>query len=483
MHLAKAFGGHDFSSGVVDKAGKPEWKSKDVDTSIWTQNDTRILEINSKSGLYPLLAAYNIYSRRLIKNKKPEDKIYKQLWEDILKNNIYVLCKSPMAKSITQRTLAGYNDKIKTNIIYIDNLIIKIQQKDSFKDYIFKNELFKKFNLYNNMKFTAVVGNPPYQVNTNTNFSTPIYHLFFEAAKSLNPDYISLIHPARFLFNAGATPKEWNGRMLNDNHLSLLFYEINSQKIFPGVDIKGGVCVMLWNKNNPSGGIGGSFVPYKEMATILQKVKVGGFDKIVSTAGGSPTISYEDKFGRKRGYFRSSAFFDFVNFFSKKRDAKHTIKIVGLEKGNKRAERYVNEDILLDNNIKNWKVFVPSANGVGAIGEIERTPLIGVPLIGAPLTGCTESFLQIGSFSAEIDAKNCMKYIKTKFCRFLLGTLKITQGNPKSTWKNVPIQDFTNKSDIDWSKSVHEIDIQLYKKYGLDEKEIDFIEKHVKEMK
>ena len=140
MHLTKAFGGHDFSSGVTDKTGKPEWKSRDVDTSIWSQDDTKILEINSKSGLYPLLAAYNIYTRQLIKVKKPEENIYQKRWSDVLKDNIYVLCKSPMARSITLRTLAGYSHT-KTNIIHIKNLVEKLQQKESFNDYNLKNEL------------------------------------------------------------------------------------------------------------------------------------------------------------------------------------------------------------------------------------------------------------------------------------------------------------------------------------------------------
>lgn len=477
-HMTKAFGGHNFSSGVTDKTGKPEWVSRGVDTNIWKKDDTKILEINSKSGLYPLLAAYNVYSRQLIKIKKSEEKISRKVWNKVLADNIYVLCKSPMAESITRRTLAGYS-VAKTNIVHIEDLVKKLQQKDGFKDYNLRKELLEKFNLQNNnMKFTAVVGNPPYQVTTDTNFATPVYHLFFEAAKSLDPDYVSLIYPARFLFNAGATPKEWNKQMLNDRHLSLLLYEPNSQKIFSGVDIKGGVCITFWNKNNPGGGLGGVFVAHEDLGTILGKVKVGGFDAIVSTAGGSPTVRYEDKFGRKRSYFRTSAFFDLPDVFSKARDAKHAIKIIGLERGNKRSERYVSKGMVIDPNLKTWKVFLPESNGSGAIGGG-----VGAPLMGESFTGCTESFLQIGSFGRKLEAQSCMKYIKTKFCRALLSTLKVTQHNPKNTWKNIPLQDFTGKSDIDWSKSVSDIDKQLYKKYGLDKDEINFIETNVKPMK
>ena len=108
--------------------------------------------------------------------------------------------------------------------------------------------------------------------------------------------------------------------------------------------------------------------------------------------------------------------------------------------------------------------------------------MLSTPLIGEPLIGYTQSFIGIGKFNNITEVENEMKYIKSKFCRVMLGTLKVTQDNNKGTWKNVPMQNFTPQSDIDWSKSIHEIDQQLYKKYGLDDQEINFIETHVKEM-
>ena len=122
------------------------------------------------------------------------------------------------------------------------------------------------------MKFTAVVGNPPYQITTETNFAVPVYHLFFESAKSLDPEFVSLIHPARFLFDAGATPKEWNRKMLNDPHLSISLYEPKSQKIFPGVDIMGGICITFWSKSQNSNGLGGTFVSHEELQSIIAKI-------------------------------------------------------------------------------------------------------------------------------------------------------------------------------------------------------------------
>jgi len=269
--------------------------------------------------------------------------------------------------------------------------------------------------------------------------------------------------------------------MLNDPHLNVPLYDRKSQNIFAGVDIKGGVCITIWNKNNSSGGLGGAFVAYEELGAILGKVKVGGFDKIVGSRGGTRAKRWLDSYKRYRSYFPSSTFTTNTELFSEKKDKLHQIKLVGLI-NNKRIERYVSEDLVNDKDLRKWKVFIPKSNGSGAIGEVLSTPLTGEPLTGEPLTGCTESFIQIGSFESESEALNCMNYIKTRFCRIMLGTLKVTQDNSKNTWKNVPLQDFTIKSDIDWSKTVIEIDKQLYAKYGLGEREINFIETHVKAM-
>ena len=128
-------------------------------------------------------------------------------------------------------------------------------------------------------------------------------------------------------------------------------------------------------------------------------------------------------------------------------------------------------------NLLKYKVFVPKSNGSGAIGEVLSTPLIGEPLIGH-----TQTYISIGAFSTRYEAEAVLKYVKTKFARTMLGTLKVTQDNKKDTWSNVPMQDFTENSDIDWSKSVAEIDRQLYKKYNLSQEEINFIEEKVKPM-
>ena len=144
----------------------------------------------------------------------------------------------------------------------------------------------------------------------------------------------------------------------------------------------------------------------------------------------------------------------------------------------KRAERWVGiEDLIVPDNFYHYKVFIPAANGSGAIGEVFATPLVGSPLVGS-----TDTFLSIGNFDTCDEAENCLKYVKTKFARAMLGVLKVTQHNPAPKWRFVPLQDFTSASDIDWSQSIADIDKQLYKKYGLNEDEIAFIEEKVKAM-
>jgi superfamily II DNA or RNA helicase len=487
MHLTTAFGGHDFRSIVK---GKPSWKSLNVDTSIWSQDDTKILEINSKSGLYPLLAAYNVYSRQLIKNKQNEEKISKKLWKKLLQENIYVLCKSPMAKSITLRTLAGYSGA-KTNIIYIKDLVEKLQEKNSFKGYNLKDELFEKFNLSNkNMKFTAVVGNPPYQIDTKDTSDVPIYPLFIDVSYILG-EKACLIHPARFLFNAGKTPREWNKKILKDENLNVIFYEQESGKLFPNTDIKGGIAITLRDSSKVLGPIG-VFTNHEELTQILTKVKMETLGSLADWVYSSDSYRFSDRLhidfpeaekvlSKGHKYDLTTNIFDklpMILLKTKPEDGKEYIRILG-RKNDKRTMCYIRKDYLLPHpNLEKFKVFLPKSNGTGAFGETLSSPLVGDRNIGH-----TQTFLSIGALEDRKEGENLQKYIRTKFARAMLGILKVTQHNATKVWSNVPVQDFTDESDIDWSKSISDIDKQLFAKYGLDKKEIEFIETKVKPMK
>lgn len=157
--------------------------------------------------------------------------------------------------------------------------------------------------------------------------------------------------------------------------------------------------------------------------------------------------------------------------------------MLGRKNGN-RAYRYIRRVYVKEvENLDNFKIVMARADGAaGTIGNPVPARILGMPIIEEPQTGTTESFLSIGSFDSRETAENALKYTKSKFMRALVSVLKTTQDITPDKWKYVPLQDFTENSDIDWSKSIHEIDLQLYRKYGLDEKEIEFIESHVKEM-
>lgn len=343
------------------------------------------------------------------------------------------------------------------------------------------------------MKFDVVVGNPPYQEESiGDNFSdNPIYYYFYDLAEKVGCKYC-LISPARFLFNVGKTPKEWNEKMLNDEHLKVIKFEQKSGNIFPNTDIMGGVAVIYRDFEINFGKIG-EFISSEPLKLISQKTAKhtrNTLDEIISNRG---QYRYSEALYREfpqemlrtsDARIAPSAFERFPEFFLefKPNDGHEYVKIIG-RNSNGRCYRWFKRKYLsAPTSLCKFKVIIPKANGSGAIGGDNSTPLIGEPLIGEPLIGFTETFISIGAFDSDIEAQNAMKYIKSKFARTLLGVLKITQNNSKETWSKVPLQDFTSKSDIDWTQSISEIDKQLYKKYGLDQTEINFIEEKVKAM-
>ena len=334
------------------------------------------------------------------------------------------------------------------------------------------------------MKFDFVIGNPPYQEETDSESTRkpPIYHHFMDSAH-LVAQAVELITPARFLFNAGYTPKSWNEKMLNDGHFKVEYYEPVSSMIFANTDIKGGIVISYWDARKTYIPIG-TFTKFSEMNSILKKVKGKG-KEYISEIIASP-LSYSLSNVMKMQHpelinrLRTSAFSTLAPiFFEEEPDTQYEyIIMIGLLNG-KRVKRYVRKDYIRDgaNILDKYSLLVPKAIGSGRFGE----PL-SAEIIACPNESYTQTFIGIGAFDNRVEAENVGQYIKTKFARAMLGVLKITQDCPAPKWKYVPLQDFTSSSDIDWSKSVAEIDQQLYAKYGLDEKEIAFIESHVKEM-
>ena len=473
LQLTKTIGGlnffdDEFVSTTDGAVSNLHWVERNDTDKIYT-DESKFLEINTKTGLYPLHVAMSLYYQAVNKNEDihfEADEVYKK----ILKENIFAIAKTEMAKTITERTLAGYKS-FETNVQYIDGFVEAIKESPA-KGKSKVEETFK------NVKFDVVIGNPPYQEESigDSTQAPPIYHKFMDTAYEV-ADKAVLITPGRFLFNAGATGKAWNEKMLNDEHLKVIFYEQDSSRIFPNTDIKGGVAVTYRSVSDNFGAIG-TFTSFEELNSILHKVSSVMSESFSTIFYPQTKVNQQvdDRFPTERR-MRPNWFEKFPEIFLNEPDNQHTIKIVGLEKGNKRTERFVSKEIIADSNIEKFKVFVTEANGSGNLGEILSSPIIGEPQIG-----CTQTFLQVGSFDKKSEAENCLNYIKTKFSRAMLGLLKITQHNPPTVWAKVPLQDFTPNSDIDWTKSIPEIDQQLYTKYGLSQDEIDFIEEKVKVM-
>ncbi len=575
MHLSDTIGGWCFWNEEFDapyteenRYGEQVNAARFVDRGevtrdIFSDYNSRILEINSKTGLYPLYMAYSLFkgakepqyrSASLTSERgssRDAEQYYRQadddleIWKDVLQDNIFVACRTRMAVSITKRTLAGFRTDVRMNVrcyeheVPVSSLVSAgvLKATDEHvhregKTYLYdhraslvcdminvlraKPELFQDdivrgndfWHVYssipksdneniNHMKFKAVVGNPPYQIEGESTRKTPIYNLFYDIAFKLSP-LVTFITPGRFLFKAGQTPMEWMEKMLSDKHFRVVDYFQKSSDVFPTVDIKGGVAIGLRNTNKEFGAIG-FFSNYAELKSIMGKVfanplfKFGQFANLISSQGiyrfSEKALSeipriYEVQGKGTASKITSNAFENLPEIFvnTEEECRGEGVQIIGRVKGSRKT-RWIKSSYLQPCEYLNYyNILVPEANGTGAIGEVLSTPVIGVPVIGVPVIGHTDTFLSIGKFANAQEASACLKYVKTKFARCLLGTLKATQHNPRDTWSNVPLQDFTSQSDIDWSQSIANIDRQLYAKYNLTDDEISFIEQMIKPM-
>lgn len=503
LQLGKTIGGlsffdDQFKDTTTDGVSANHWIDTEYTKQVF-KRDTKILEINSKTGLYPLYAAMSLYwqdYQKLIEETagkfSAEDEL--MIWQRVLRGNIFVVAKTPMSAQITKRTLIGYQQEMAEdlNIEFVDNIVA--DTKKSVKD-----EAEKIKGLFNLMKFDVVIGNPPYQDETkgdNDTFRAPIYNDFMDLSENLS-NLVTLITPARFLFSAGSTPREWNKKMMNSHHFKIVEYFPDSSKVFPGIDIKGGVVITCYDSDNEIQSIdekyspAGIYIPFSELNSIMHKVVTDDFEsfsKIVypRTIYSFTQLMHDDhpdaasKLSKGHAFDVSSNIFDRLPelFFDEKpTDGEEYIQLVGRKKSSRISKYILSKYIQKTENLNKYKVFVPAANGSGSLGESLSTPMIGTPMIGT-----TETFMSIGSFDTLDEATALDKYVKSKFLRVMLGILKITQHNPVATWKLIPMQDFTSNSDIDWTKSISEIDQQMYKKYGLSNDEINFIETKVQAM-
>lgn len=501
MHLSDTVGGYDFFGEKhrdEDLLSEPRFVGEDreVTKRVFFTPAPNILELNSKTGLYPLYMAYTLY-RLQCKNQQgfgPEltNEEKADVWKKVIEKNIFVVCKTKMAESITNRTLVGFS-KIKVNAkCYTDvrnnnaDIIETLKNNPQhFVEDVKNGKEFWKANNNRNMKFNAVVSNPPYQVGVN---KEPLYHHFISIGMEIG-DLGTLIHPGRFLFNAGKTPKAWNQKMLNDEHFKVVKYWKKSDEVFDAVDIKGGVAVTMWDKQNVIGPIG-TFVLHDELRTIQEKVESLGeesFSKLVYSRDlyqltelfykENPELEGRQSKGH-RFDLGTTAFSLFPEVFSDEKPAGDGYALVVGRENDTRIGKWIKKEYLkLPDNFESYKIAFPVANGSGKFGEC-----LSDPFVCGPYCAQNTTFLCAGNFYTLFEAQSCLKYVKTKFARCMLGIFKVTQHTTREAWRAVPLQNFTQQSDINWDLSIPELDAALYQKYNLTQDEIDFIESNVSAM-
>lgn len=407
---------------------------------------------------------------------------------NIAKENIYSVCTSKLAYEFTRKVYK----------------LLSLPVKHIFDSFTSYDLIKKENNQYNipqvmkDMNFEAIIGNPPYmEVNQGSgNGADPIFHMFIDLGMKLSK-IGSFIHPARFLFNAGKTPKIWNYEITHNQHIKISKFWLNSSSVFPIVDIPGGIVSTYWD-NEQNFGIIGSFSPFPELSEIVNKV-TGMSETFISSIVSPreyykitetlyeehPELVHRQSTGHK--YSLGANIFEvFPELFYDTIPTELSddlSKVFGRKNGQRVYKGFKRTYISPRENFDKYKIYISKADGAaGQIGKPIPARIMGKPSIGYPNEAHTDTYISIGCFSTEYEANSCYKYLLTKFTRTMLGVLKVTQMNTRDTWAKVPMQDFTENSDIDWGKSVEEIDAQLYAKYNLSDEEISFIESMIKPM-
>ena len=505
MHIGDCIGGQVFYEEDMQTEGlKPRLVDHgEVTDKVFKDPDTRILEINSKTGLYPLFMAYSVFAEKLQAYRDTHMlatdipvSIQNEIWDKVLRDNIFIVCKTEMAKSITKRTLRGFR-QVKVNARYFEDLINKItNQPDLFVTKVSSGINYWKNNtLEENMKFNAIVGNPPYQAikatekaGANSSFASAIYPLFIDIAIKLSPLYTSMITPSRWMTRQGqGISDEWVDKMLSGNHFITIHDYPDATDCFAGVEIKGGVNYFLYSNSHV--GVC-NYIQHKKEGVLS---KVGPIDPLKAgiVIRDSKAISIIQKIVKVDGdYYKSSSFSSMVSpkhYFDRDELLNSNWKGYSRIKTNEYYIKYYLNKTLETcgygwvkesqvpkgkQTIQLHKIYIPMAGGTGNDSQI-----LGVPFYGEPESVCSYTYLVIGydperhNFTHD-ECGNILSYIHTRFFRFMVSIKKKTQNTTRDLFQFVPLQD--------WSKPW--TDTELYKKYNLSKDEIDYIESMIKPM-
>ena len=491
MQIAKGIGGLNFYDDTFESmtdgaTSNLHWVDTGITDSVY-HPETKIIDINAKTGLYPLHAAMSLYYQYVQNNddnRFDADSVYR----GILENNIYAIAKTPMAKTITERTLMGYK-KYKTNVAYVENFSNTLKSSiDEGKKQV--EEAFEK------VKFDVVIGNPPYQESDNKSgngSATPLYDKFIELSISIKPKYITLITPSVW-FLGGKGLDNFRRKMLEDIHVKSFHNYVTPSDVFQNVSLRGGVNFFVWdsNFNNTKYHIHTETIKNNEIVDNSNRpYRLLDLDLFISDSRAYTflqnlldkkfiDLDFENKklmlysFVSERNPFGIATT---MKDFAEESD-NNDVKIYA----SKGREGFVPSSTINRNRelVDSYKVLTAFANNIGTDLPDDNLNTI----ISEPNSACTETYLVIGG-NLELTrdtANNLSKYLKTKFVRLLIMLAKANQNGTRKTYRFVPLQNFSKNPDIDWSQSIAEIDQQLYRKYELSEEEIMFIEENVKEM-
>jgi hypothetical protein len=352
-----------------------------------------------------------------------------------------------------------------------------------------------------NMHFDVVIGNPPYQLSVgnttgNSSKARAIYHEFISQAIALNPRYIAMIVPSRWMTRSTeGIPETWIDEMIDDKRIRVLHDYLDSKLCFPGVDIMGGVCYFLWDRDSEgkceyvlhNGTDEGDVITHvdylnaKGIGIVVRDVQalsiIEKIEKVEKDWLSNPSKNFSSMVSPKDFFTNKEYLTSSWDGFSAKKDAKHSIKYYVNKSMHQTPFGYVSLDDVPKNRdaAKLHKVYIPAARGGSSNGQADQ--VLGKPFVGEPNSVCSQTYLVIGyeqsqhKLTAE-ECENIVSYISTKFFRYLVSLKKRTQNGPRGVYQFVPIQDFSKS----WT------DKALYAKYKLDAQEIAFIEEKVKAM-
>ena len=489
MHLGDCLGGYNFyDMEYQNMISEPRFIDKGEVTAEVFSPESRILEINSKSGLYPLYMAYGIYRARAKASLFAVETVEEQqaIWDKVIAENIFVICKTPMAKSITKRTLVGFR-KAKVNTRYFEDLINQIKNKpENFIAKVAKGSSYWKAIDNDNMKFNAIVGNPPYQEVVDQKESTngqkvsiSIFQYFQTISEKIGK-YTALIYPgSRWIHRSGKGLEKFGLAQMNDPHLALLEFFPCSKDIFKDVAIADGLSIVLKNMEKKECGF--TYKYSVDDKTITIQANNPGNDMFSLNPQDNEIIKKLDKAIKSFGCLHDSILprnlFSIESDFVEKNPSlvkeyndgdyynpQTEIKLFTNDKAGKsgRARWYIaNKNVITSGSeyLNKWKVIVSSANAGGQKRSNQIAIVDNHSAFG-------RSRVALKTFATEKEAQNFFKYATSEVIRF---AFLLTDESLTSLAKKVPdLLDYSDENGIiDYNRDVN---TQLYELFGIDEK-------------